>query len=247
MNVKRTLLLFSLLLAIPAGQLFSQNVENVDFFVRDQMVVVSFDITDYSTRYLYDVDLRFEGPRPINPMSISGNKNLTGGPNKEIVWNVFSDVTSFSGKFKAIVTITGKSKLPAGSDAAMLSIVPGLGDFFVKQGSARGLPVFLGVTGSLAAGEYFRQSALQNYTDYENAMESNTRDDTFKNYRTQSIIAQACLAAGITLWITDFIYVIRQGNRNEANSPYNQQEQHVKLHVKPAAEGLQLGLTYRFH
>lgn len=87
---------------------FSQVIENVDFNLIDNKIVIYYDLLDCDSKYTYEVDIRFVDDRgnTIIPRNLTGDYGrVSCGRNKKVEWDLFQQVNEFEGNYKAVVTI----------------------------------------------------------------------------------------------------------------------------------------------
>jgi len=87
-------------------------------------VVITYDLTNYSPLELYEVELTFiDGMNVVTrPVSVTGDvgKDIQGGENKRVVWNIFDDVESLSETSRPVVQIVSINNKPIDPDLAVI-------------------------------------------------------------------------------------------------------------------------------
>ncbi len=88
---------------------YSQQIENVDFTVSNNIINITYDLVNCPAKKIYDISIKFtdENRNVIYPMSITGDlKKVSSGKNKKIEWNVLNDKSELKGNVQAIVEIS---------------------------------------------------------------------------------------------------------------------------------------------
>ena len=87
---------------------YSQQIENVNYKIDNNVMVVTYDLVNCPGNKLYDVKLTIIGDSGIYvPKSVSGDlENVYPGKNKRIEWNISNDNSTLKNNIKAIVEIT---------------------------------------------------------------------------------------------------------------------------------------------
>lgn len=127
----------------------AQKIENVDFKVNDNIVIISYDLVECPENYFYDIKVKFksEAGTYIYPKNAYGDvKGVSQGYYKSISWNVLTDGQELKGNVSVIVEIDNShynkphhqklahGKIRGGPSNAFLSmLLPGLGDIFVDK------------------------------------------------------------------------------------------------------------------
>ena len=104
-------LLFVLLFSFCATA-FSQSISNVDYEVKDENIVITYDLNgEPNTKYQIEVNfVNIDGTRVI-PKTMDGDVGVvTGGKDKQIHWSVTFDTDGLDGKYKVVLTIKDKMK-----------------------------------------------------------------------------------------------------------------------------------------
>ncbi|MBU0764068.1 MAG: hypothetical protein KJ607_04450, partial [Bacteroidetes bacterium] len=155
--IKKSLLLLIVVFGALSLSVLAQKselaVENVDFLVEGDRIVVVYDITNSKEAEVYDIDLKFvtESNNVIIPKTVSGDigRRVKGGRYKKITWDVLTDKGDVNEKMKAVITITSVvnslfENVGGGPSNMFLSmLMPGLGDYYVKKDKTRKRPYWL--------------------------------------------------------------------------------------------------------
>ena len=127
--LKDTLLLILFLFIFPID-LFPQaqpvQVKGVSFYFEpaDNEVIISYDLVNFSPLEVYEVELSFiDGLNVvIRPVSVVGDigKDIQGGMNKRIVWNVFNDVEILPVTASPVIQIISVNNKPIDPALALI-------------------------------------------------------------------------------------------------------------------------------
>jgi hypothetical protein len=259
MNLKK--LLAILIFLFSATSVYSQRIENVDFTVRNNIVIVQYDLVNSPSSKIYDIKLEIiSNGNNIIPTSLSGDlKKVNPGTNKRIVWDVLADLTDLKGSLQIAIEITRtySTKIAGGPSNAFLSmIMPGVGTYFVnKESRSQGYTknwrwfsssgLFLGSVGFAISNKI---ASDKFYTDYHNAVTQPEMDAAYKSANDKYLAAQIFLGIAAAVWIGDVIYVTVNGSRNKKNqlarraANYNR----VRFYVSKTPENFQLILVKKF-
>jgi len=102
---------------------FSQTIENVDFYVENQRIVVRYDLIYPTPDTLINVSLDFRNDKgdKITPVSVTGDLNkVKPGVGKHIYWDVLKDQAELSGKYKAELSIEQIKTIQIGTQVWMV-------------------------------------------------------------------------------------------------------------------------------
>lgn len=223
--------------------LMAQNatIENVDFEVNGDKVVVTYNIANAAAEELFEINLKFvtKNDQTIAPKSTTGDigKDIPGGSGKSITWKVMDDRSELEEELKAVVQVvsirnTKYDHLGGGPGNAFRSLlIPGLGDYYVKKDATKKRPywLFAATTTSLfiysaiASGtalihESTAQSYMDDYTsdpiyysDYYT--QAKYYDNLASKWRRKSGRA---LGFAFTIYAVDFTWCIAKGIRNNS-------------------------------
>ena len=234
---------------------YSQQIENVNFKVDNNVMVVTYDLVNCPNGNTYDVNLKIIGDSGIYiPKSISGDlKNVYPGKNKKIEWSMLFDNTKIKDKdkIKAIVEIneihSNSLKIKGGPANAILSVIlPGTGDIFVqKENKIVPYPIMLAYIGSV-------YMAIQNYSNYKSFKKeplSPTGYYSTLKYSRESYYERFLISAGIatSILIVDVIHIAVKGTKNKRKQlGYANNNLRVKLNFAGTPANYQIGLVKQF-
>lgn len=109
-----------------SGQNQSVQVMNVKFFFNstDNDLIITYDLINASPLEIYEIELSFIDAMNvlIRPVSVTGDvgKNVQGGKNKRIVWNIFDDVENLSETSHPVIQIISIDNKPVDPDLAII-------------------------------------------------------------------------------------------------------------------------------
>lgn len=233
--VKHRILRIILLLGFSSSLVNAESgkakITNVDFSFDQSTykMIINYNIENYKSfqRFTIELSFRDEKNNEIIPVSTKGDigTNIIGGTNKQITWDVFNDISDVPPKLKAKVRITEIKEVFGGPSNALLSVImPGLGDWYVKNPRKMILKPYIrtaAIYGILGYGIYQTIQIPKAKNDYLNPKETppltgwkTTNDKNYqiyKNHVSQSIIYTS---AGITCWVADVVWVLIKGSSN---------------------------------
>lgn len=123
---------------------YSQSIQNVDFTVSENKVIVTYDLVDCPSYKSYDIKLYYsDGNRYLEANSVTGSLfKQSCGRYKSITWDVLNDRNELKGSMQVEVRITKlystKIKTPLPRDNGYFGILLGgfspMGSFGAKPG-----------------------------------------------------------------------------------------------------------------
>ena len=233
---KKYLVFISVLLAGIFVNLFSQDTkarfENIDFYVVDEKIVVSYDLVKTSPQETFEVSLEFvnENNEIIVPATVEGDVgyNIKGGKAKKIYWDVFSDMDEITGEIKPRLNIISVDRIYGGPANALYSvIVPGLGDYKTAPSSEMIIKPYyrtIAAYGLVGYGIYERINSNKKYDDYENSTNRSEFDDLYSQANSANHRAQIAMGLGLAAWTFDVVWVIVKGAKNNKENKYKFQD-----------------------
>lgn len=245
--------LFSFIVFFISQVSYSQRIENVDFVVKNNIIIVSYDLADCNAKQLYDLKLKVvcDGEN-ITPKSISGDLNkISCGNHKKIEWDVLNDNMELKGNTQVIVTIskTYSTKITGGPSNAFLSmLLPGLGDHYINKESKSWYYISLIYLGSAIYAYSAKTQSDNYYSQYHQAKTQPEMDAAYKsandNYQTFQLLAGLTAA----VWTTDVIYVAIRGfkNRKEQLNRFAVKEPLTKFYIVGTSNCFKIGVIKKF-
>ncbi|MFO7969218.1 MAG: hypothetical protein R6U15_03785 [Candidatus Izemoplasmatales bacterium] len=221
------LILITFCLSIAFIHAQESKVENVDLKVKNNKVFVNYDLISNdldkkNTVELFFVDDRFTIKVP-NKLNGDIGEGIEPGVNKTIEWDVFKDNVAIAQKLQPKIIVNGIKK--GGAKNAYLSmLVPGLGDYFVKDHREMILKPYLRTVSTLGL---ITMGVIAKQKRYEEEVwgwvTTPNRNDipkwSYLGYETRFWLfendTEFFLAAGIAAWIADIIWVYAKGLEND--------------------------------
>lgn len=201
----------------------SQQIENVDFSLEGNTLVVTYDLINCPTKSFYNIGLTFidRSNKNIIPISIGGDiKKVYPGTGKKIVWKYTDDsyIGDIETDLKATVKIleSFSTQIKGGPQNAILSmILPGWGDHYVnKVKKSTPYLVSLLYLGAAGYGLYQKMESDKYYKLYLNATDQNEMDTQYNlaSEANKNFVTYAGAAA--LIWVIDVISVLNKGSKN---------------------------------
>ncbi len=225
----------------------SAQIENVKLEVRDEKIVVIYDIVNFDVHSLFDIELEIISAITYDPVSVYGDvgKGVLGGSNKKIVWDVYKDLDELIGNVKARVTINNTSRpFGGGPIHTFKSVVyPGWGQHYVGSGehklfsNARGTITSslytLAVAGTVLSYIDFQTNWKPKYQSFDNELSFTTQkyQDEILGYREggKKALRRADLFLSLVavIWVSDVVSVYNKGRQNMRTNPYLKQQKKI--------------------
>lgn len=243
-----------LLFIVTNISVYSQNakVKNVDVDIDKNKIYVSYDLlaTDTTDNHieLFFVDDRFTVKVPEKLSGDIGN-NVEPGLNRRIEWDIFHDDVEIAQKLQPKIVVNGIKK--GGPKNALYSIlIPGLGDYFVKDHKDMIIKPYyrtLFTLGTVGLGVMALQNRemvpmySEKYDRATNSMKTIVIGTERKNWLFEND-AEIFLATGIAMWIGDIVWVYAKGSENEKLKMFS----NFSLNGYTQSGYTNLSLTYTF-
>lgn len=254
-NKSKIFLLSSLM--ITYVDCYSQKIENVDFTVKNNFLIIKYDLVNCPPREIYNINVKIITESSIiTPLSVVGDLHkVPAGRNKKIEWDVLKDRTELIGNIEVVVEIvqTYSTKIIGGPSNVVFSmLMPGLGDIFVNDKRESQIIKWYYVTGAFVGSAYLAYSSklVSNnyYEQYHNATNQSLMDETYKLANDYYHTYQYMLGVAASIWIGDVIYVLVKGsnNRRAQLSKYAHQSPPLKLYFANTNNSFQIGFVKNF-
>lgn len=258
------------------SDLYAQNkkvtVSNVQMEIKEEKVIINYDILKSSKKDLFDIEIDFitNDLTYIYPKTLRGDigSNIQGGNNKQIVWDIRNDEDILLGSIRPnmyLNDVVVGDKFGGPYNALLSLLVPGLGDYRVydhRQMSFKPHHKMAIVIPSMVLGVL----ALNNReeTSYWISPRTETKwrwDRMNQAYYPEHIYhegrwsdgetdywlfrgdAEFFLCVGGAIWALDVFWVALKGAENKIRYNNKMKEQN-KLSLK--ATGTNISLAYRF-
>ena len=245
--------------SLSTRQVYTQQIENVDFTVTDNFIIVTYDLTNCPSRKTYDIKLKIVSDNgTIIPTTITGDIfKVNQGNNKNIKWDVLSDNIEIKGNIQAIVEIskTYSTEIVGGPSNAFLSMVwPGWGTRFVlykkKEDERTLIPNYIMCSYGVALiyGYLSKVKSDEAYSKYHSATDQGEMNDFYKTANEENKNFQIALGVASAIWILDVWYVFQKGfeNREEQLNNYTQENQSINFYVSNTSNSFQIGFVKKF-
>lgn len=240
--MKKKSLLVLLLLIICSGFLsiygYGQSkarIENIDFNLVGEDIVITYDIINYASGEKFDIDIEIftESGKKLDAKSLTGDvgKDIAGGRGKRVIWNFQNDNADLTegiyvevnakSDLKPVVEKKPKPARKRGSlgGAFVKSLVfPGWGNSSIS-GGPYWLMGFVGY-GCMAGSVYMNQQASWSYDDYILASDAGERDNLFNDAESEDQLSKILFGVGAVVWVTDLTILLIKGN-NPRKYAYN--------------------------
>lgn len=235
---KKSLLHFLLFICFGLLSLngFSQSkarIENIDFNLVGNNIVITYDIINHDPGEKFDIDIEIftESGKKLDAKSLSGDvgKDIAGGRGKRVIWNFQNDNADLTEGIYVEVNATSLlapevEKKPARREkslggAFVKSVVfPGWGNSSIS-GGPYWLMGFAGY-GCMAGSVMMNQQASQSYDDYLKASDAGKRDNLFSDAESKDQLSKLLFGVGAVVWVTDLTILLIKGN-NPRTYSYN--------------------------
>ena len=204
-------------------------VENVDFFLEGDNLIITYDIEKAKTGETFNVGVNISTAKgtKINAFALTGDvgPGVYGGKFKRITWNleednvyiddeIFVEVTAESESYARPGGKTRTGKVSVGGAMLRSLVFPGWGNSYAKGGGAYWL---MGVAayGALGTSLYFNNQAYDQYEDYQNTLDGDERDQLYQDASDSYNMQQNLMYAAGAIWVIDLIWTgIQAGNVN---------------------------------
>lgn len=250
MNLSRSVLINLFILCCFCS--YSQQIENVDFTVKDNVVVVTYDLVNCPSRESYDIELKIISDNTIKPNSITGDlKKVSAGKNKKIEWNVLDDKSDLKGQIQVILEIEHaySTKIIGGPSNAVFSmLLPGLGDHFVNKESKSWYYISALYLGTAYYAYSNKVQSDEFYAQYHSSTTQSEIEAAYKSANDKYHNYQLLLGVAGTIWLADVIHVTAKGFKNRRNqlNGYSQANPKVKLYLAGTHNNFQVRLVKKF-
>lgn len=265
--------LFSVLFFLVLGGvlLFGQRqkspaIENVTMDVRNNQVVVNYDIVNSPPGKMHQVDLLFSDKYmygQVFPKAVSGDvgDSITGGNAKQIVWDIRSDQQVLTGNLRPTLLLDGVRPdfVQGGPVCGLLSVlVPGLGDYFVAKPSQLKFKPWMKTVSSLgliALGTYAIDQRYQPMVKSGLIIDefgNSTPTDGTRPGRTKYWVfpgdGEMLVSMGAVIWFGDALWAVMKGARNRKYKQELQQQKQKghSLSFVPHPNGMVLSYKIKF-
>jgi len=244
-------------------------IENLQLHVQDQIVFIHYDILNTDTANLHNIQLYFTDESFVKyyfPSKVKGDIGLAvkGGKGKCITWSISEDMDNIPQKITPHLRINDeKINFHDGgpSNAWLSMLVPGLGDYFVADHrNMKFKPYLRTITsyGLITLGIIASKNRTQMTKWFPPQWkEVNRKWKYFEgyyaeigeyNYHFFRSDAEILIAAGISIWAIDVLWVAAKGAKNKKYKGHRKILQDIQTTSELSFKygGLQLNYVINF-
>lgn len=277
-NMKNFILLIASLIIIcfTASSVFSQSgaqVENIDFYAVGSNLTITYELSKAKKGEYFEVWVKIttDSGKEIVPIAMTGDvgKNVTGGDNKRIIWDIEADNVSIDEEISVEVFARSlgvpktnedaattkedyaykeqpkvKGNVSVGKALLLSAVLPGLGNRYVK---GKGAPWLIGVAGyGLIAGSIvMNNSAYNTYEDYKaETSDVSKRNEYYDNAKSKKTTSSVMAGAAIAIWVADLVWTGLQAS--SANKKGGLSKVSLNYQYEPMIGKPMIGLNYKF-
>jgi len=193
-------------------------VENVDFFLERENLIITYDIVKAKTGETFDVSVKISTVKgtPIKAYALSGDvgQGVYGGNFKRITWNLAKDNVLIDDEiFVEVIAVAPKlspymldSKNVSVGGAMLRSLAfPGWGNTYAKGGGAYWI-MGIAAYGTLGATVYFNNQAHNNYENYKVSTDATERSQLYQDANDSYDMQKTFMFVAGAIWIGDIIW-----------------------------------------
>jgi hypothetical protein len=242
-----------ILLIFVGNGLYAQSkaqVENVDFFVEGETLVINYDLEKAKTGELFNitVNIMTKAGKKISAFSFTGDvgKGIYGGKGKKIVWDLTKDNVYLDDEITVEVLAQSEMQAkPVSVGGAMLRslVFPGWGNSYVKDGGAYWL---MGVFGYAAAGGavFFNNKSYNAFEDYKVSEDPVERGQLYTDAEDYQQKQKTLMVGAAAIWAVDLIWTgIQAGS---ANKKARSQKVSMGYYYNPVVRQPMFSVSYKF-
>ncbi len=229
---RKIIILSAVLACLNLANLYAQEsnarIENTDFYIIGDQIMISYDLVGASSQEIFNLSLECvtENNEIIIPVSVEGDigEGIKPGKGKKIYWDVYKDVEELTGEIEFRVVTVSVERIYGGPvNAAYSVLVPGLGDYYVADPADLKIkPYYRTIAAYMLVGYgvYERINSNRKYDDYKSSRSRDEFDDLYKKANTANHRSYIALGAGIAVWTCDIVWVLVRGTRNSKQNKY---------------------------
>jgi len=225
-------------------------VENVDFNVEGETLVINYDLEKAKTGETFNitVNIMTKAGKKISAFSFTGDvgKGVFGGKAKKIVWDIAKDNVYLDDEITVEVLAQSEMQAkPVSVGGAMLRslVFPGWGNRYVKDGGAY---LLMGVFGYAAAGGaiFFNNQSYNAFEDYKVSEDPVERDKLYKDAEDFQQKQKTLMFGAAAIWAVDLIWTgIQAGSANKkAHDP----KVSMGYYYNPVVRQPMFSVSYKF-
>lgn len=197
----------------------SANTSNIDFRFNDGKIYITYDIINSEANELYNITttvFREDGSK-LNATSLSGDiLEVKGGNSKIIIWDQNKDGYVLDEKIYITLGIATKVNVPLAKHLLKSAVLPGWGDYKVRNGKFHFL---YGVAGfaSIGASIYMNSQANQSYTNYKKSLDFNESNNLFNKAKQQQTLSYVFASSAALVWTFDLATLLHKTQKVKKN------------------------------
>ena len=236
----------------------AQEIKNIDFTVKNNVITVTYDLVNCPRKEKYDVKLEIKlNGTSYFPKTITGDlKKIEEGKNKEIQWDVLKDKTELKGSLQAEIAIlqTYSTEINGGPSNVFLSmLLPGLGNIQVNK-YLQINPIFpwyytsLAFLGAAAYGYHTKIQSDNYYSLYHSATTQTAMDENYKLANDNYQVFQAMIGVTASIYAFNIASVLIKGcvNRGNQKRSFTSIDNQLKWNIAATSTSFQIGLIKYF-
>ncbi len=215
-----TILAFVYFYSVDVRAQSKARVENVDFFLEGENLIITYDIVKAKSEETFDVsvDISTDKGTTLKAYTITGDvgAGVNGGNLKRISWdmksdNIYIDDEIFVEVFAEPIyqEIAKKTSGEVSVGGAMLRslVFPGWGNRYAKGGGAYWL-IGIAAYGAAGSAVYFNYEANNRYEDYKNStdLDQTERDKLYQDANDYYDMRNSLMIAAGAIWVADIIW-----------------------------------------
>lgn len=201
-------------------------------------VDVDYEITGSKAHEQFNLEFRFKDRTgKLNARTFTGTygKNIGIGKHN-IVWLTEKDGYVLDKEIGVQISLFQKPKIPVGAHLMKSLVMPGLGDYRLRNGWGYFL-ITAAAYGSAGSALYFNYAANTSYNNYLRSDDTGKRNDLFTEANNNRNYMYASVAAAATIWAVDMLLVaVKAGklkkNLTEKGSKYYYRKYNTPIEVE---------------
>ena len=253
MNKKFIIVLFFTVLC-SNGALIAQKttVEITSVEDVDNKLIVKYNFIDSKESQRFNVTLEITSStgQYIQANSLSGDlgNRISGGQNKQIVWDYMADGFVMSGNlnFEVIALLTS-AEFNMARSLFLSTVCPGLGLNSVDKSHPYWL---MGVAAYACLGTsfYLNKKANDNYSSYLSNTEDNLNDELLNKSRNQNKLSKTFGYSALGIWGINLVWTVVRTHQKNKTSIGSINNRNLKFYsvYDPILKTNGFGLNYRF-
>ncbi len=203
--------LLTMLLGFQVTELIAQNVKVQTTSIEDidNKLVVKYEIIDskVSERFNVSIEITSSTGQNIQPNTITGDvgNKISGGPDKQIVWDYAVDGFVMKGNINIEVIAIPLANFSLAKSLFLSTLYPGLGIYKIDKKKPY---LLFGVAGygCLATSIFLNIKANDNYNSYLNNTDDNLNDDLLTKSQSQNNLSKTLAYSTIGIWGINLIW-----------------------------------------